>query len=79
MSPLIENCDQWHLSELTDRWDGSIVSVAVLRRDLVSVNNAPYRRRANVTLEKTKLIARVRDICDCYVDSHDSDSVIVDR
>lgn len=35
MSPLIENCDQWHLSDLADRWDGSIVSVAVLRRDLV--------------------------------------------
>lgn len=35
MSQLIENCDQWHLCELADRWDGSIVSVAVLRRDLV--------------------------------------------
>lgn len=35
MSPLIESCDQWHLNELADRWDGSIVSVAVLRRDLV--------------------------------------------
>lgn len=34
-SQLIENCDQWHLCELADRWDGSIVSVAVLRRDLV--------------------------------------------
>ncbi|TRX93554.1 hypothetical protein FHL15_005526 [Xylaria flabelliformis] len=34
MSQLIENCDQWHLCELADRWDGSIVSVAVLRRDL---------------------------------------------
>ncbi|KAI1813210.1 hypothetical protein GGS20DRAFT_599411 [Poronia punctata] len=34
MSQLIENCDHWHLCELADRWDGSIVSVAVLRRDL---------------------------------------------
>ncbi|KAI0880579.1 uncharacterized protein GGS22DRAFT_174742 [Annulohypoxylon maeteangense] len=37
MSPLIESCDQWHLSELADRWDGSIVSVAVLRRDLTNI------------------------------------------
>ncbi|KAM0819164.1 hypothetical protein AB5N19_04979 [Seiridium cardinale] len=37
MSPLIESCDQWHLSELADRWDGSIVSVAVLRRNLANL------------------------------------------
>ncbi|KAK8119625.1 uncharacterized protein PG998_004251 [Apiospora kogelbergensis] len=37
MSPLIMTCDQWHLSELADRWDGSIVSVAVLRRDLANL------------------------------------------
>ncbi|KAI1078005.1 hypothetical protein F5B20DRAFT_550061 [Whalleya microplaca] len=37
ISPLIENCDQWHLSDLADRWDGSIVSVAVLRRDLANL------------------------------------------
>ncbi|KAI1420017.1 hypothetical protein F5Y12DRAFT_165425 [Xylaria sp. FL1777] len=37
MSQLIENCDQWHLCELADRWDGSIVSVTVLRRDLAKL------------------------------------------
>ncbi|KAK8060568.1 hypothetical protein PG996_010498 [Apiospora saccharicola] len=37
MSPLIMTCDQWHLSDLADRWDGSIVSVAVLRRDLANL------------------------------------------
>ncbi|KAI0875920.1 hypothetical protein GGS24DRAFT_488952 [Hypoxylon argillaceum] len=37
MSQLIENCDHWHLCELADRWDGSIVSVAVLRRDLAKL------------------------------------------
>ncbi|KXJ89128.1 hypothetical protein Micbo1qcDRAFT_235467 [Microdochium bolleyi] len=36
MSPLIETCDSWHLSDLADRWDGSIVSIAVLRRDLAN-------------------------------------------
>ncbi|ORY70454.1 uncharacterized protein BCR38DRAFT_107084 [Pseudomassariella vexata] len=61
MSPLITTCDQWHLSDLADRWDGSIVSVVVLRRDLAN------------------LIARVRAICDAYVDTKDGDSIIVDR
>ncbi|KAI1851538.1 hypothetical protein JX265_012380 [Neoarthrinium moseri] len=61
MSPLIESCDQWHLSELADRWDGSIVSVAVLRRDLAN------------------LIARVRAICDGYVDNNDSEAAVVER
>lgn len=61
VSRLIETCDQWHLSELADRWDGSICSVAVLRRDL------------------TKLIARVRAICDGYVNSGESDEIVVNR
>lgn len=42
MSQLIENCDHWHLCELADRWDGSIVSVAVLRRDLVRLSHRPF-------------------------------------
>ncbi|RYP12469.1 hypothetical protein DL765_007323 [Monosporascus sp. GIB2] len=37
VSPLIETCDQWHISDLADRWDGSIVSVAVIRRDLANL------------------------------------------
>ncbi|KAI1172016.1 hypothetical protein F4777DRAFT_26056 [Nemania sp. FL0916] len=37
ISLLIEHCDQWHMCELADRWDGSIVSVAVLRRDLAKL------------------------------------------
>lgn len=37
VTPLIENCDQWHVSSIADpRQDGAIVSVAVLRRELVS-------------------------------------------
>lgn len=34
MSPLIQNCDRWHISDIADTWDGSVVSIAVLRRDL---------------------------------------------
>jgi hypothetical protein len=35
MTPLLETCDEWHDSDIADVWDGSIISSAVLRRDLV--------------------------------------------
>jgi hypothetical protein len=35
IGPLVESCDTWHISDIADRWDGSIISAAVLRRDLV--------------------------------------------
>lgn len=31
---LVERCDTWHISDIADIWDSSIVSVAVMRRDL---------------------------------------------
>ncbi|KAL3418589.1 hypothetical protein PVAG01_10305 [Phlyctema vagabunda] len=33
-SPLLMICDKWHESDIADTWDGSIISSAVLRRDL---------------------------------------------
>lgn len=35
--PLVESCDTWHISDIADRWDGSVISTAVLRRDLVGL------------------------------------------
>ncbi|TVY93946.1 Satratoxin biosynthesis SC1 cluster transcription factor [Lachnellula willkommii] len=37
VTPLIETCDDWHRCQVGDGWDGSIVSSAVLRRDLVDL------------------------------------------
>ena len=37
MSPLIEHCDRWHISDIADTWDGSVISIAVLRRDLAGL------------------------------------------
>ncbi|PQE12927.1 Zn(II)2Cys6 transcription factor protein [Rutstroemia sp. NJR-2017a BBW] len=37
ISPLVEGCDTWHKSPISDIWDGSIVASSVLRRDLVSL------------------------------------------
>ncbi|OWP01951.1 hypothetical protein B2J93_4577 [Marssonina coronariae] len=34
LTKIIERCDNWHKCSIADRWDGSIVSSAVLRRDL---------------------------------------------
>lgn len=31
---LVERCDTWHISDVADIWDSSIISVAVMRRDL---------------------------------------------
>jgi hypothetical protein len=35
--PLIESCDTWHVSQIADKHDGSIISTSVLRRDLVGL------------------------------------------
>jgi hypothetical protein len=36
ITPTIQTCDQWHMSDIADARDGHLVSTAVLRRDLVS-------------------------------------------
>lgn len=37
VTTLIENCETWHRSSVADRWDGSVVSSAVFRRDLATL------------------------------------------
>ncbi|KIX93031.1 uncharacterized protein Z520_11304 [Fonsecaea multimorphosa CBS 102226] len=37
IGPLVDSCDTWHISDIADRWDGSVISAAVLRRDLVGL------------------------------------------
>lgn len=39
ISPLVERCDVWHKSPISDIWDGSIVASSVLRRDLVRIKS----------------------------------------
>lgn len=81
MSPLIESCDSWHLSDLADRWDGSIVSVAVLRRDLVCYCplRSPTMCLPTDCPSQANLIAKVRGICDSYAEGTIPESAIVDR
>ena len=35
ITPIIEHCDNWHQSPMSDTWDGSLVASTMLRRDLV--------------------------------------------
>jgi hypothetical protein len=35
--PLIDSCDTWHMSDIPDKWDGSIIASCVMRRDLVAL------------------------------------------
>lgn len=37
ITPLVKSCDDWHKSDMTDTWDGSIIASAVMRRDLVDL------------------------------------------
>lgn len=37
LTTIIERCDNWHKSAIADIWDGSIISSAVLRRDLATL------------------------------------------
>ncbi|KAM3077318.1 hypothetical protein ACMFMG_006667 [Clarireedia jacksonii] len=37
ISLLVERCDTWHKSPISDVWDGSIVASSILRRDLVAL------------------------------------------
>ncbi|OCL06816.1 putative Zn(II)2Cys6 transcription factor [Glonium stellatum] len=43
-TPLIEHCNNWHESDVADIQDGSITSMAVLRRDLDSLFNSVRSR-----------------------------------
>jgi len=38
VTPILKRCDQWHMSNIADTMDGHLVSMAVLRRDLVSLH-----------------------------------------
>ncbi|GFG15462.1 hypothetical protein IFM61392_08991 [Aspergillus lentulus] len=50
---LIENCDRWHISDIADSRDGSMNSMAVLRRNLL-----------NVIPRQDGLLKKVKSRCD---------------
>jgi len=41
LMPMLRGCDQWHISDIADTMDGHLVSMAVLRRDLVRYSKRP--------------------------------------
>lgn len=44
VTPILKRCDQWHISNIADTMDGHLVSMAVLRRDLVRLFPQNLRR-----------------------------------
>lgn len=44
ITPLITNCDTWHMGTLTDFQDGPLISMAVLRRDLENLFSTIRRK-----------------------------------
>ena len=47
ITPILRGCDQWHLSNIADTMDGHLVSMAVLRRDLVGLQQGKAMENAN--------------------------------
>ena len=62
IGPLVESCDTWHISDIADRWDGSVISAAVLRRDVVSMCDISCFHATDHA--QVSLITGVRDFCD---------------
>lgn len=69
LTPIIEDCDHWHQSALADVWDGSLVSSAVLRRELVNlisdVKQACDSNRIN-TINGSSVAQSVQDMIDGF-------------
>jgi hypothetical protein len=34
VTTLVATCDNWHISDISDAWDGSIISSGVMRKEL---------------------------------------------
>lgn len=61
LTPLLESCDEWHNSDIADVWDGSIISSAVLRRDLVRQPSNFQPFFANEL--KVNLVTNINETC----------------
>lgn len=63
---ILKDCDEWHKSPLAEAQDGPLLSMAVLRRDLVSspLRILTYKHMRMLTWCKDGLFATVRALCD---------------
>ncbi|OBT70993.1 hypothetical protein VF21_09883 [Pseudogymnoascus sp. 05NY08] len=60
MNPLVETCDQWHISDIADTWDQSIISSAVMRRDLVTLI-ADIKSTCDVVADGVSIVQVLKD------------------
>ncbi|KAL5345467.1 hypothetical protein ACLOAV_009840 [Pseudogymnoascus australis] len=67
MTPLVETCDQWHISDMADTWDQSIISSAVMRRDLVALI-ADIKSTCDVVADGVSIVQVLKDIIEGFFD-----------
>ncbi|KFY29119.1 hypothetical protein V493_02539 [Pseudogymnoascus sp. VKM F-4281 (FW-2241)] len=65
ITPLVETCDQWHISDMADTWDQSIVSSAVIRRDLVTLI-ADIKSTCDVVADGVSIVQVLKDIIEGF-------------
>lgn len=60
----LKDCDNWHRSDLRDPQDGPLVSMAVLRRDLVIGVFYAWEIISLANIRQDGLFSAVRALCD---------------
>ncbi|KFX91255.1 hypothetical protein O988_07839 [Pseudogymnoascus sp. VKM F-3808] len=65
VTPLIETCDQWHISDMADTWDQSIISSAVMRRDLVPLI-ADIKSTCDVARDGASIVQVLKDMIEGF-------------
>lgn len=63
VTPLLRRCDEWHMSDIADTMDGHLVSMAVLRRDLVRSQCQRFLIRKCLH-NQDDLFNSIRAVCD---------------
>ncbi|OBT83170.1 hypothetical protein VE02_08240 [Pseudogymnoascus sp. 03VT05] len=67
VTPLVETCDQWHISDMADTRDQSIISSAVMRRDLVPLI-ADIKSTCDVAADGVSVVQVLKDMIEGFFD-----------
>lgn len=66
--PLIQSCDTWHISDVAEKWDGSLVCAAVLRRDLTGLISSVREACNNSNTAGSSLVKHLKENIDRFFD-----------
>lgn len=71
-TPLLERCDEWHISELAASNDSSLISIAVIRRDLIDLIARVKSRCDNYQSsvdDGTAVAESIRDMIESFLEN----------